>query len=250
LFKGQARVRACEEERNVPEETHADKQGSVLKYVGIGCLSAVVVVLLLFIAGGIFVANNWRSWVAAPTRDVMTQVMSNADLPDEQKAAIVGQTNDFIDAFERGDITMRELGQVGEAFAQSPVVPMLAVYGFGQTYIAQSGLADDEKADADYELRRAARGISEGKILPNELNDILEPLEPDPGEQPGPQIHNGPVDFTLARPEDVDDEELRAFIDNVTTAADDAEVPDEDYRIDYAAEIQKVLEAALGRELD
>ncbi len=232
------------------EETNEIKQDSGLKYVGIGCLSAVGILAVLLIVGGIVVANNWRTWVAAPTRDIMTQAMNETDLPDEQKAAILDETNDFIDAFERGDITMEEFGKVAEAFVQSPVVPMLAVYGFGEAYITQSGLADGEKADANYQLRRVARGISERRIPPNDFNSILEPLEPGPGENPGPQVHGGSVNFTLANPEDVDDGELREFIVNVTTAANEAGVPDENYQIDYATEIQRVIETALGRELN
>lgn len=200
--------------------------------------------------GGIIVANSWRSWVAAPTRDIVTQAMNETDLPDEQKAAILDETNDFINAFEHGDITLEELGMVAEAFVQSPVVPMLAVYGFGEAYISQSGLADEERADANYQLRRVARGISERTIPANDFNSILEPLEPGPDEDPGPQIHGGNVNFTLADPEDVDDGELREFIVNATTAANEASVPDEDYQIDYATEIRKVVETALGRELN
>lgn len=142
--------------RGMSEEADPVNQSSALKYVGIGSLAAVGIFLVVFIAGGIFVANNWRSWVAGPTRDVMTQVMDDADLPDEQKAAILDQTNDFIDAFERGDVTMQELGRFAEAFAQSPVVPMLGVYGIGQAYISQSELSEEEKTDANYRLRRAA----------------------------------------------------------------------------------------------
>jgi hypothetical protein len=236
--------------QEMTEKVHEVKQGSGLKYVGIGCLSAVGILVVLLIVGGIVVANNWRTWVAAPTRDVMTQAMTETDLPDEQKAAILDETYNFIDAFERGDITMQELGKVAEAFVQSPVVPMLGVYGFGEGYISRSGLSDEEIADANYQLRRVARGISQRTILPGEFNSILEPLEPGPGENPGPRINGGSFDFRLANPENVDDGELREFIVNATTAANEAGVPDEDYQIDYAAEVRKVIETALGRALN
>lgn len=232
------------------EQVYESNQSSALKYVGIGCLSLFGVFVVLLVIGGFVVANNWRGWVAGPTREIMTQAMNEADLPEEQKAAILDETNDFIDAFERGEISMEELGRVGESFMQSPVLPMLASYGIGIGYVAESGLADAEKADANYQLRRVARGISERNIPLDDFNAILEPLEPDPGESPGPQINGGGFNITLAAPEDVDDAELREFIVNVTTAANEAGVPDEEFSIDYAAEIQKIIETSLGRELD
>jgi len=225
------------------------KKSSGLKYVGIGCLAVLGIGIIAVIIGGVVVSKNWRGWVAAPARQAVSEMLDEANLPDEQKIAILVEMNSFIDTFEAGDITLEELGQVAEALAEGPILPMLAVYGLDEGYISDSGLSDEEKADASLQLRRVARGITDRTIPPNDFNNILDPLEPDPGEEAGPKVNADTMNIVIAKPEDVDDDELREFIANAKAAADEAGVPDEDFTIDYATEFRKAIEEALGREL-
>ncbi len=220
-----------------------------LKYVGIGCLAVIGIFIIALVIVGVVVAKNWRGWFADFSRDKIALVLDEAKLPDEQKIAIMAEMGAFIDAFETGDITLEELRKVAEAVAEGPILPMLAVYGLDEGYISTSGLSDEEKADAKIQLRRVARGITERSIPPNDFNNILDPLEPDPGEKAGPKINADTMNIVIAKPEYVDDDEIREFIANARAAADEAGVPDEDFTIDYAQEIRKAIEEALGREL-
>jgi len=129
------------------------------------------------------------------------------------------------------------------------LLPMIMVGAFGNEYIDSSGLSDDEKAQARYQLNRAERGISEGTIPITDIDNILDPLRPDPGEKTEARVSLDRLTFSFPKPEYVDDDELHQFIANAKAAADEAGVPDEKYTIDYAAEVKKVIETAVGHEL-
>ena len=226
-----------------------EKKGSGLKYLGIGCLAVVLIVVVAGVVGGIIVANNWRGWIAAPTRQAITELIDDSSLPEDQKAGILAEADAFIAAFEAGDVTVEELGRVAEELAQSPIAAMIGAYVIDEQYIGSSGLPEEEKEAGRYQLRRAARGVYEELIDPNDLNNLLDPLEPDPGESQETRIDAGNFVIVLASPSDVDDEEVRELIANARQLSDDSSVPDEEFEIDYAEEVRSAIEKALGREL-
>jgi|GEM_PF-4958282 len=219
------------------------------KYILIGCLTVFLLFAAVVGGGAIYVYYNWRHISAIGGRYVLDKAMKNAELPEAQKLAVQNEINAFIDSVESGDVTPHELKNVAEQIKDGPLLPMIMVGAFGNEYIDSSGLSDDEKAQARYQLNRAERGISEGTIPITDIDNILDPLRPDPGEKTEARVSLDRLTFSFPKPEYVDDDELHQFIANAKAAADEAGVPDEKYTIDYAAEVKKVIETAVGHEL-
>lgn len=227
----------------------APRKGLGANHVLIGCLGIIGIILVILVGLGAYTYFNWRSWVGGAATEALNEALAESDISAEQQSAIRAEVEPFIDAFKNGDVTLQELQDVGEELLEGPVLPMIAVYGLDRGYIASSSLPDSEKQDARLQFRRVARGVADKGIPYNDLNNILDPLEPDPGERQGSKIDTPNFTITLAKPEHVDEDELREAVENARSAADAANVPPEDFEIDYAQEIRAAIERALGRSL-
>lgn len=200
-----------------------------------GCLIATGILLLLIIGGGIFVAMNWKGWVATGTRSATQAILDESQLPADQKQKVLAKVNEVAADFENGKLTTQQLGKIAEELAQSPLMPLAVVYGIEEKHIKPSSLPKEEKEAGRLALERASRGIVEKSIAPQAIKDIMAPVTI---QGPNNQMQMKQV---------VTDEELRQFFKNAKTRADEAKVPNEPYKINVGDELAKAIDTALGR---
>ncbi len=207
--------------------------------IATGCLVAVVAVILIFIAIGVYVANHYQTWLAQGIAVGMHAVIESSDLPLQEKSEITEIIDQIIDDYLNGEISMAELGLILESMTSSPAIPIGLVTQFEESYVVPSGLDSEEKAAANLDLNRLARGISSGRIGWEMVDEILAPIS-DPG-QDGNQHLRGPAE--------VSDGEIRQVLAAVQETADEAEMPREKIEVDISDEFKKSVETALGREI-
>ncbi|MDQ7012466.1 MAG: hypothetical protein Q9O74_01055 [Planctomycetota bacterium] len=212
-----------------------------------GCLVALAIVGVVLIAGGIYVATNWRGWASTGVNRLVETGLNQSSIPDAEQQEVMAVVGAFTDEFEAGDISVEQFIQVAEKLAESPVMPAMIVMGIQQSYLAESELTDEEKADGSKQLSRFVRGLSEEKISTTKIDDVTEPIHAAPGDADMFAIHSNNLNIELKNPSKVTADELRAFLANAKAAADEADVPDEKIEIDWSDELQAAIDRGLGR---
>lgn len=218
----------------------AARRGSFLT----GCLIVLAVLVIIAVIAGLWVRANYRGVLASAGVKMVDAALDKSELDEEQKSAIRAEVETLAVDYKEKRISNEQMLEVMQAIANSPLLPLGAVYAVDKGYVQPSEMTPEEKADARVQLQRVARGFYEEKISQSELEDILQPIskrqsaDADPGE----------FDVELQEPEDVSVEELRQFVERARAAADEAAIPDEAYQIDIAAELRKAIDKALGRE--
>lgn len=212
----------------------ADQKG-----IASGCLIAIVIVVIVFVGGGIYVAENYRIWAANGIALAMTAVINESDLPGQEKAEIANILVLVKENYIAGDIALEELGTVLEAMAHCPAIAVGMVMQFEASYVTPSALGDDEKANARLHLNRFAQGLNNDAIGWGQLDDVTEPI----------LLATGENSRELKPPDQCRPEEIRQVLSNVKASADQQNIPMRFVDIDISDEFLKTIEGALGREL-
>lgn len=230
------------------------KSGGAGKYIAVGCLSVVFLGLLGLLFGGMYVANNWKSWAAPAVTEIMANGIRDTDLTSEQKRELIARVEAMGTEFEAGTLTFEDLTKIGETLETSPLIAVGVVEALNAVYIKPSDLTDDEKAEAMLLNQRLARGMFEDRITPEELEPVLAPLSDvgsvdvtrttsDESFAPSFEIKN------LKDPEQITADELRAYMAEARSLLEMKAIPDEPFEIDIIEEIDKVIEEAIGRRI-
>lgn len=204
-----------------------------------GCLIAVVVVVLIIVGAGIFVAKNFKSWAAEGITAAMSMMIEESDLPEVERSEIIEILNQVKEEYLAGDITTEELGHILEAMTSCPAIAMGIVIQFEASYVAISSLSDGEKNEATLALNRFAQGLTNGLIGWEEIEDIIAPISETDAE--GKQ--------TLKDPGSVTDDEILEALAAVKRAADNAGIAEELVEVDISESFRTTIEEALARPL-
>ncbi len=215
----------------------------------VGCLSTLAVLLILFLVGSIYTYTHWKGWTAEGMRKVMTSLIDDSQLSEDQKTQIIVEIDALADEFKAGNVSLEELAEVAQELAESPLILMGTVQALKSHYVDSSDMNDEEKADAEQQLQRFTRGMYEDKIAEAKIDEVLQPLLKQPGD--GEDVTVG-MSITVNNrawnfKESISREELDKFIENVRAASDEGSVPDEPYEIDIAQEITAAIDRALNR---
>jgi len=204
-----------------------------------GCLIAIALVIIIFVSAGIYVARNYRAWAAKAITLAMTAVISESDLPLEEKVEIIDILDLVKDNYIAGYIELAELGTIFEAMAGCPALAIGMVVQFEASYVKDSGLGETEKAEARLHLNRFAQGLINDSINWGELDDVTEPI----------LEFKGDSERTLKPPGQCSIDEIRQVLSNVKAAADQQKIPMQLVEIDISDEFLRTIEGALGRAL-
>ncbi len=206
---------------------------------GSGCLIAAVVVIAILVGGGIFVAKNYRVWAAKAITLAMVAGINESDLPTEEKNEIILILDQVKEDYIAGDIELEELGRIAEALADCPAIAIGMVMQFEASYVTNSALSDQEKADAHMHLNRFAQGLINDSIGWGQLDEVTAPI----------QIVRSEDDTDLKLPEQCSVEEIRQVLANVKAAADEKNIAMFYIEIDISDEFERTIENVIGREI-
>jgi len=209
-----------------------DRRGGIVA----GCLIALGVAGLLLAIGIFWFSQNWRWIVANPTRAAMVEMVEQSSLPEDQRQRIIAEIDTVAEDFKSGKITLEQMQRLGEEIGESPLVPIAAVYFLDDGYFEKSGLTEEEKTEGRLALNRYARGVYEGDIARSDVERVLDPIADTSGES-----------VELRPAEKVTDEELLELIRRAREKADQVDVPNERWEIDFASEFSAAIDRALGR---
>ena len=212
------------------------RRGGILQ----GCLIAVGILLVLAIAGGIFVYMNARGWMASGMQKAAEMVIEQSDLPASEKPEIVAVFDDLTDAFRQGDVTLEELREVLDGIDRTPVFALGMVMQFEGAYVKPSDLTDDEKAAAKLTLNRTAQALADDRLNWDQAEAILAPVTVDDG-------HGGQE---LLAPNQTTDEQIRAVIAKAEATNTEAGITDAYTEIDLSEAFRAHIEERIGHTID
>jgi hypothetical protein len=202
-----------------------------------GCLVVLGIILVLAIAGGVFVYMNWKTWTADLGAAALTAMVEEFELPPDQEAAMITEINALAQDFKDDKITFEQLGMLAQELEDSPAIYVMAASAIRANYVEPSGLTEEEKDNANLQLSRLARGLTEKSITPEEAQNAMDQII----------VQTQENQFELRNPEVVTDEDLQEMVEKVTKLADDKGVANEQFNVDVAAEFRKAIDKALGR---
>lgn len=149
--------------------------------VKVGC-AALLVIVVLAMAAGFWVALSWRGWAAEASRRTFAALIEKTGLPDEQKQGMIAHVDALTAEFEAGTVSLQDMAAVVEQVSRSPIIPAAVVAAMHEGYVRQSALSDEEKAEAKVVLRRYARGVYEKSIPESAIGPTLEPISAPRGD--------------------------------------------------------------------
>ena len=202
-------------------------------------LVGLIAFILIILAAGVWAAKNYKVVIASGITAGMNVVINSSDLPEEEKAEVTRIITRLKEGYLTDDITMAELGLVMEAMGSCPALPIGLVIQFEQSYVAPSGLGNEEKEAAGLHLNRLARGLADGRIDWAVIDQLLDPISDTKADG----------NKELRPPELVSDNEILQVLVTAKEFADRAEISEELVNVDISDEFLKSVEQALGRPL-
>ncbi|MBC7854022.1 MAG: hypothetical protein IAF94_11340 [Pirellulaceae bacterium] len=208
----------------------------------IGC--GVTGLAMLLICGGTvwYVTTNLKNIATNLVASTVKQSIDASEMRAEDKQELNAQIDRVAEGFKKNKINGEELGQVMEGLTKSPLFVVLIVYGVTHEYINRPGLDPAEKAEAERTLQRIARGTAEGTIEGEDLEKPFSTISQDPNQpmQPGqpPQTK-----------QQLSDGDLKKFLADLKTLADEKEIPDEPYELNVGKEVKRIVDEAVPGKL-
>lgn len=202
-----------------------------------GCLAVLGVIAVLVVVGGVIVWMNWKGWTASAMNAGMKAALQESKLPADQQGRINTQIDQLTLAFENGDVTFEDLGQVIEAMEDHAILPIGLLEYVEANSLKAAGLTDEEKAAGTLATQRLQRAFVEDQMEMDDLDPILEP------------ISQRDEDGDLQPLQNPTAPQVRLYIEAAQTKADELGIPNEPYDVDVAEQIERLINDTLGREV-
>jgi hypothetical protein len=200
----------------------------------IGCLITFVVMLAIVAVLAFWISRNWRDWASTIGSDALKQGINSTELPEDEKADMELQVDRLAVELREGRLSGEQLGAIFEQLMESPLMTTLVASAIEGKYIANSGLDEAEKAEAQQTIRRFLRGAIDHKINQQGIDAAMVHVAVQ---------RQGRDDWELKNR--VTDAELRAFLTEAKKQADAAEIPEEPEEIDPSDEFKRIIDEAL-----
>jgi len=224
-----------DQDPSTPDQAPANDGLSGCACAAIGC---GVVFLFMLVIGGLsiyWIATNARRVAVTAAVPTLQKAVSTLNIPEDQQQQIDKRIQQVGEQFEKGDLSLEDLGNIVKTAAQGPLAPAAATLWFTEQYISKSNLTDDEKAAAVMTTRRFGRGILNDSI-PSETQDKIMDMITDTNDQGQKQIKDR-----------LSDAELKDILKEMADAADAAGIEKSIPEINFADEFDRAIDQALGK---
>lgn len=215
-----------------PTAVYPKKSGGGFgKFLLIGC----GIFLLLAIVLGIVFSLTWRKGVAYMVRQVMTQVMEDVELSDEEKAAIQTRVERIVTAFEQKKLNLSDLERLQPIFEKEKTGKILMVASFSFMIRSSHNVQAEDREIFRVELSRLVRGLEEGTIAPREFDELvkkdLDGLLKNPGSDDKKEL---------------DPAKVHEYIPKLAQYLSDKGIPEGEYKYDVGKLFDEVIDRLLN----
>jgi hypothetical protein len=231
------------------QRTYPGRRGNLL----FGCLAVLGVLVLIAVIATVFVMRSYRGWVASGVEGAVEAVLVEMQIEEQEQGEIMGHVQTLMTKYTSKEISNEQLARVAEKLVDSPLVAASMVGVIDKLYFAQSGLSDEEKAEARLQLRRYSNGLFDEVISADSVEMVLASVStntPDGNDivlqyQAGP---GGGTQFALRSQDEVSDDDLRELVAQAQAKADEAGVESNPAEIDLSDTLGIAIAEALGED--
>ena len=211
----------------------AGMSGCAKLAIGCGVLCAIGAAIAIAVV--FWIAANARKLGADLATTGMKEGLKELKLPADQQQRIFDRIDDVGERFKDEEITLEEVARIFQNIAKGPLIPAGMVLVVERAYLDESGLDDQEKAAARVTIQRFSHGAVRKMIPQAKVDEVLDTIT---------ETKNNKGERKFRHP--ISDEELRTFLDQAKQAADEANVPEDVPKINFADEFDKAIDQALG----
>ncbi len=205
------------------ESVPAKSGGGCAKILIIGCISVVVLAVIAVILIVVFWSSIIDMTVPA-TFEVAKEVVQESELPESDKERIVSRLDAVFAEFEAGNIQGTTL-YAGLLQCAGMMAPGLLHFALAQQ-IDMSDLPEEEKAEGRLTVERVTRGAFQGDIDVQRIGELFQELKGDDKQK-------------------MSSEDLRDILTKLKTLADDHDIANEGYEVNYADEFISAFDRAM-----
>jgi hypothetical protein len=203
--------------------------------VGIGCFAALLVVAGMLAVGGVYLYNNFKRLTAETAVQAVRQGIRESELPAEQQTAIIQRVEELANDFRSGDLTMEEMFEIGQRIIESrAVIASGAEFVVRKEILDGAALDQDEQTHVDRLMDRLARGIVSEQLEFADFESVKDII----------LVRGEDDEYRLK--EHLSREDVDEFIGALEALVDEADIPDEPFEIDLAAELDRIIENVRG----
>jgi hypothetical protein len=201
------------------------------------------------VAGVYYVVSNVDKWLVSLGREAIVAVINESELPEAEKKEVIEQVDRVAAAYKEKKINQEDLERFMTDLQESPAMSVLTLYGIEEVYLQESELPEAEIAAGRRTFQRVIRGMLEGKISEDTLYAALPQeeqmlrVEEDNGN--GKLKQEDITEVGFAPGDEVNTDDLREMLTKLKVAADNAQIPDEDYQPDIGDEVKKLVDRLL-----
>ncbi len=199
-----------------------------------GCLIVFVILVVIAILIGFWIARNWRDWAATAATEGIKQMISGSQLPAQEQQEIMVEVDRVAKGFREKTISAEQLGKLAQSFVESPLMSVIGASMIEKEYFAKSGLSAEEKTAGSQTLQRFIRGSIDEKINKAGIDAAMVYVA-DRDPQGQWKLH-----------QNISDADMRAFLAEAKKQADAAGIPEQPAEIDPSEEIKKIVDEALA----
>jgi len=226
---------------------------------------AVVALVVAGCCGGCYyivsqVKQGVQEFAGEFARTVAVAAVEQSDLSEEDKKEVVFQIDRVADAYKAGEIDNRVASDILISLSKSPLFILGTLRSIEERQVQQSGLSEDEKVEAKLTIHRVSRGIIEESIDADRVRKLVEQHLMEVNNTAETATEESDTDVTINDSFDDDEptvqyqlkeqpteEELRQFLTEMKTLADEAAIPEEPYDVDIGGQFKKVVDDALAK---
>ena len=146
----------------------------------IGCLAVFGVCVLMCAGIGFYLYSNATQFIVQGARTATEAMLRDSGLPNEERQSIMEQFDRVATAYEEGEITAQEMGEIMQDLAESPLISIVIFQAIDAKYLSSSGLSEEEVADAKRTLSRVVRGVQEEKLTKEDVDKLSRHILMDP----------------------------------------------------------------------
>lgn len=213
------------------------EKGNCIKGMLIGCALVGVIVAMVMLGTYIYLKKHGAEFFSGLMGDFLNRALAQSTLSEEQQKAIQDQFDRVTEKFKAGEINEEHLTRFGDAFADGDLFHLMILEYVEEKWIPDSGLTEEQKANGALEIQRTKRGLAEGTFTRDQIVYIQKALPMETDAYGNEQLVQEPTD-----------KQLSDLIGDLKIVNDEAEIPEGEYRVDYANYVREMVDEILGEE--
>lgn len=215
------------------------QRGNGCLWAVIGCGGVCLLMLIGVLVAGWFAVRKGPGMLADALLRGAAEGIVEMQLPEDQKQRLSQRLEQLADDVKSGRVTQEQLARIVKRLTtDKPLVAAGILYAIEHHLLTEIDLPPEKEAAANRAVQRVARGVIEGRIALDALEQIAAPILVEKrggSKEIKPDLQEADIDLLIA---------------SCRKAADQAEVPDEPFAIDMAAEFSAIVDQVLGMPAD